>query len=96
LAADTQKHYVIVPSIQRFRNWAMDNIRDEEWSHIGSRIHTATKEYRAVTAMHHLRGCTLTPETIHWADGWFMGLSNNGAIEMEQYVEMCLAAGPIK
>ncbi len=92
----TEKHYVIVQNMQRFRNWGMDNIRDEEWTHRGARIHTPTKEYRAVTAMHHLRGATLTPETIHWADGWYMGLTNKGAIQIEQYVEMCLGAGPVK
>lgn len=91
-----ETHYVIVQSIQRFRNWALDNLRDEEWSMIGTRIRTADKEYRAVTAMHHLRGASLTPETIHWTDGWFMGLTKRGAIEMERYVEMCLGAGPVK
>jgi hypothetical protein len=92
----TEKHYVIVANLQRFRNWAQDNLKDEEWSVLGARIRTATKEYRAVTAMHHLRGATLTPETIHWTDGWFMGLTGRGAIEMERYVELCLAAGPVK
>jgi hypothetical protein len=90
---NTEKHYVIVSNLQRFRNWAMDNIHDEDWSMLGARIHTPTKEYRAVTAMHHLRGAALTPETIHWTDGWFMGLSGRGVVEMESYVEMCLAAG---
>lgn len=92
----TEQHYVIVANLQRFRNWAMDNLRDEEWSYRGARIQTATKEYRAVTAMHHLRGAALTPETIHWTDGWFMGLTAQGAVEMERYVEMCLGAGPVK
>jgi hypothetical protein len=92
----TEKHYVMVPNMQRFRVWAQENINDEVWTHMGARIHTPTKEYRAVTAMHHLRGATLTPETIHWADDWFMGLTSRSAIELEQYVEMCLAAGPIK
>jgi hypothetical protein len=92
----TEKHYVMVPNMQRFRVWAQENINDEVWTQMGARIHTPTKEYRAVTAMHHLRGATVTPETIHWADDWFMGLTRRSAIEMEQYVEMCLGAGPVK
>ena len=93
----TEKHYVIVPNLQRFRNWAQDNIHDEDWGMIGgARVHTATKEYRAITQMHQLRGATLTPETLHWTDGWYMGMTARGVVEMERYVEMCLGAGPVK
>ena len=94
----TEQHYVIVANLQRFRMWAHDNLRDEEWVvGGGTRIHTPTKEFRAVTAMHHLRGAELTPETIHWTDGWFMGMTGQGATEMERYVEMLLASsGPVR
>ena len=93
----TEKHYVIVSTLQRFRNWAQDNIKDEDWGLVGgARIHTPTKEYRAIRSVHHLRGATLTPETIHWTDDWYRGLTVRGAIEMERYVEIALAAGPIK
>jgi len=92
-----EKHYVIVANLQRFRNWAMDNLHDEQWSMLGgARIRTATKEYVAITAMHQLRGAILTEETLHWTDGWYMGLPARGVVEMERYVEMCLGAGPVK
>jgi len=91
-----EKHYVIVANMQRFRSWAQENI-NEEWGMIGgARIHTPTKEYRAITAMHQLRGATITPETIHWTDGWYMGLPARAVTEMERYVEMCIGAGPVK
>jgi hypothetical protein len=92
----TEKHYVIVANMQRFRSWAQENITDEDWGMVGFRIETPTKEYRAVTAMHHLRGAVLTPETIHWTDGWYMGLTARAVTEMERYVEMCIGAGPVK
>ena len=92
----TEKHYVMVANMQRFRVWAQENINDEVWTYAGARIHTPTKEYRAVTALHHLRGAHLSPHTIHWTDGWYMGLTQRSADQIEQYVEMCLAAGPGK
>ena len=93
----TEKHYVIVSNLQRFRVWAHENITDEQWTIIGgARAHTETKEYRAITAMHQLRGATITPDTIHWTDGWYMGMPARAVVEMERYVEMCIGAGPIK
>jgi hypothetical protein len=92
----TEKHYVIVANMQRFRVWAHENITDEEWMMMGFKIVTATKEYHAVMALHHLRGATLTKETIHWTDGWFMGMTGRGADEMERYAAMCIAMGESK
>jgi hypothetical protein len=88
-----EKHYVILPNLTRFRAWAQENVT-EEWLPRGhGAILTDTKEYRAVTAMHHLRGAALTPETLHWAVGWHMGMTPRGALELERYVQMCLAMG---
>jgi hypothetical protein len=85
-----EKHYVIVPNMQRFRAWAQENLTGE-WSMLGARIRTETAEYRPVIHLRHLRGATITPATVHWASDWFMGMTPRGAEEMESYVGFLLS-----
>jgi hypothetical protein len=88
-----ENHYVILPNLSRFRSWAKDNIK-EEWRTRGHGvILTDSKCYRAIIHLHDLRGATLTEETVHWAEGWYMGLNPRAALELERYVQVCLAAG---
>jgi hypothetical protein len=92
---DVERHYVILPSVHRLRGWAQDNIT-EEWSQVGATVRTADKEYRAVTALHHLRGATVTIDTLHWATGWYMGRTAEMNVELERYAEMALVCGELR
>jgi len=92
---NAEKHYVICSNLQRFESWAYDNL--PEWHPRGHGIIvTRTSTYRAITSLHQLRGVTLTPETLHYTDGWHDGLTGRGALEMEQYITVCLAMGAAK
>lgn len=89
---NAEKHYVVVPTVQRLRSWAHDNLT--EWHERGHGvIVTRTGVYRAVIALHQLRGVSLTPETIHWADGWDEGLSAGAALELQAYAATCIRMG---
>lgn len=86
-----ERHYVILPNLTRFRSWAKENINEEWFPRGHTVILTDTKEYRGVTAIHHLRGAVLTPETVHWAEDWHMGMTPRGVLELERYVQVCFA-----